>query len=88
MEVYYIVRKVTAALHAVILIIKYMKNLRNYFLKIPLKFLNQYYGNQSTLKKTFVSPVGNWTQNLYISRQPLNNRHQIYFRIIGFKTYL
>ncbi len=50
MEVCCIVRKVTAALHVVILI-KYMKNLSNYFLKISLKFLNHYYGNQLTLTK-------------------------------------
>ncbi len=50
MEVYCIVRKVTAALHVVILI-KYMKKLSNYFLKISLKFLNHYYRNQLTLTK-------------------------------------
>ncbi len=44
MEVYCVIRKMTAALHVVILI-KYMKNLSNYFLKISLKFLNHYYGN-------------------------------------------
>ncbi len=40
MEVYCIVRKVTAALHAVILI-KYMKNLSNYFLEISQPLLQK-----------------------------------------------
>ncbi len=50
MEVNCIVRKVTAASHVVILI-KYVKNLSNYFLKFSLKFLNHYYRNQLTLTK-------------------------------------
>ncbi len=49
-EDYFNVRKVTAALHVLILI-KYMKNLSNYFLKISLKFFNHYYQNQLTLMK-------------------------------------
>ncbi len=50
MEVYCIVKKVTTALHVDILI-KYIKNLSNYFLKISQKFLNQYCENQLMLTK-------------------------------------
>ncbi len=51
MKVYCIVRKVTATLHVVVILIKYMKNLSIYFLKFSLKFLNHYYRNQLTLTK-------------------------------------
>ncbi len=45
MEVYCIVRKVTAALHVVapyvVVLIKYVKNLSNYFLKISRPILRK-----------------------------------------------